>query len=83
MLSTTRGLTSSSLHSGLVGEICPGINFANANMEIALASSLLYHFDWKLPVGFEPEELDMTEVFGVTVKRKAELLLHPIPIFHN
>ncbi|RCV43068.1 hypothetical protein SETIT_9G266200v2 [Setaria italica] len=61
--------------------ICPGINFANANMEIALAS-LLYHFDWKLPVGLKPEKLDMTEVFGVTIRRKAELLLHPIPMFH-
>ncbi|CAL4933499.1 unnamed protein product [Urochloa decumbens] len=66
---------------GTSRRICPGINFANANMEIALAS-LLYHFDWKLPIGVKPEKLDMTEVFGVTVRRKAELLLHPIPTFH-
>ncbi|GJN04509.1 hypothetical protein PR202_ga22062 [Eleusine coracana subsp. coracana] len=58
--------------------ICPGITFAQANLEIALVS-LLYHFDWELPLGVKPEELDMTEVFGITVKRKAELLLHSIP----
>ncbi|KAJ1295516.1 hypothetical protein BS78_01G230200 [Paspalum vaginatum] len=66
---------------GTSRRICPGMNFATANIEIALAS-LLYHFDWKLPVGVSPEKLDMTEVFGVTARRKAELLLHPIPIFH-
>ncbi|CAO2151400.1 unnamed protein product [Urochloa humidicola] len=58
--------------------ICPGIYFAQANIEIALAS-LLYHFDWELPSCVKEEDIDMTEVFGVTVKRKADLLLHAIP----
>ncbi|KAJ1268108.1 hypothetical protein BS78_07G111400 [Paspalum vaginatum] len=58
--------------------ICPGIDFAQANIEIALAS-LLYHFDWELPPGVKEEDIDMAEVFGITVKRKADLVLRPVP----
>lgn len=56
----------------------PWITFSRMNVEIALAS-LLYHFDWKVPNGAKPEEIDMTEARGVPVRRKAKLLLHPIP----
>ncbi|GJU73414.1 cytochrome P450 71D9-like protein [Tanacetum coccineum] len=49
--------------------ICPGISFGLANLELLLAS-LLYYFDWKLADGIDSEDLDMTEVFVVTVERK-------------
>ncbi|XP_059659140.1 cytochrome P450 71D10-like [Cornus florida] len=54
--------------------ICPGISFASAVIELALAH-LLYHFDWKVPNGSKPEELDMTETFGISAKRKYDLEL--------
>ncbi|KAL5077383.1 hypothetical protein RYX36_016367 [Vicia faba] len=60
--------------------ICPGITFGLRNIELALAM-LLYHFDWKLPSGTKSEELDMTEQFGVTVRRKDDLLLLPF-VYH-
>ncbi|XP_062079327.1 cytochrome P450 71D11-like [Humulus lupulus] len=60
--------------------ICPGISLGTINIELPLAL-LLYHFDWKLPNGMKPEDLDMTESFGVTVRRKYDLLL--IPAHHS
>lgn len=56
--------------------ICPGMVFAQSNIELALAA-LLYHFDWKLEEGLKPSELDMTEDIGLTVRKKNDLLLHP------
>ncbi|KAE8725450.1 putative Cytochrome P450 [Hibiscus syriacus] len=58
----------------------PGILYAIPNIELPLAK-LLYHFDWKLPNGMEHEILDMTEAFGVTVKRKDDLIL--VPTMHK
>ncbi|CAK9155048.1 unnamed protein product [Ilex paraguariensis] len=57
--------------------ICPGILFALPNIELPLAQ-LLYHFAWELPNGLKQEELDMTETFGITVRRKQELCLIPV-----
>lgn len=56
--------------------ICPGINLAVANMELMVAN-LMYHFDWELPSGIERKDIDMTEIFGLTVRRKEKLLLIP------
>ncbi|CAN6194053.1 unnamed protein product [Urochloa humidicola] len=55
--------------------ICPGIAFALANMELVLAA-LLFHFDWQLPPGVTPSELDMAEM-GISIHRKQDLYLHP------
>uniref|UniRef100_A0A0D9Y8Q8 Cytochrome P450 n=1 Tax=Oryza glumipatula TaxID=40148 RepID=A0A0D9Y8Q8_9ORYZ len=56
--------------------MCPGMAFGLANMELALAA-LLYHFDWELPGGMLPGELDMTEALGLTTRRRSDLLLVP------
>uniref|UniRef100_A0A803R7S6 Cytochrome P450 n=1 Tax=Cannabis sativa TaxID=3483 RepID=A0A803R7S6_CANSA len=57
--------------------ICPGISYGVLNIELPLAF-LLYHFDWKLPYGLKHEDLDMTELFGVSVRRKDHLSVIPI-----
>ncbi|XP_027333158.1 premnaspirodiene oxygenase-like [Abrus precatorius] len=61
--------------------ICPGIFFATTNMEILLAQ-LLYYFDWELPFGASGESLDMSEIFGTTVRRKIDLFVIPISYNH-
>ncbi|XP_045088380.1 desmethyl-deoxy-podophyllotoxin synthase-like [Aegilops tauschii subsp. strangulata] len=57
---------------------CPGILFAMSTVEIVLAN-VLYHFDWVLPGGASAESMDMSEKFGVSVRRKLDLQLIAIP----
>ncbi|CAM0879786.1 unnamed protein product [Alopecurus aequalis] len=56
--------------------ICPGMQFGIAHMELALAS-LLFYFDWSLPDGILPGQLDMTETLGVTASKRMDLWLRP------
>jgi cytochrome P450 len=56
--------------------ICPGINFALAVVDLALAS-LLHHFDWSLPAGVHPADVDMGEAPGLTTPRRVPLVLIP------
>ncbi|KAL5549274.1 hypothetical protein UlMin_004505 [Ulmus minor] len=57
---------------------CPGIAFGMVSIEY-LVANILYWFDWKLP-GEDtiPEDLDVTEVYGLTVHKKVPLHLVPI-----
>ncbi|KAL5564925.1 hypothetical protein UlMin_028089 [Ulmus minor] len=59
---------------------CPGLTFGTASIEY-LVSNLLYWFDWKLPDDALPEDLDMTQVFGITLTKKTALHVVPIPHF--
>ncbi|KAJ8429237.1 hypothetical protein Cgig2_026273 [Carnegiea gigantea] len=52
--------------------MCPGIALGVANMELPLAM-MLYHFDWKLPAGMKPNDLDMDESSDISVRRKNAL----------
>jgi cytochrome P450 len=66
--------------------MCPGIGFAEASAEMALAS-LLYHFDWEAAGGggqgsrnregppTQTPSLDMTEMNGIAVHIKSDLPL--------
>jgi cytochrome P450 len=72
-----RGTDYEFLPFGSGRRVCPGLNLGLANMELALAS-LVYHFDWKLPSGVEPKDVDVWEAPGVIAKKNTGLLLHPV-----
>ena len=39
-----------------------------------MIASLVYGFDWKLPDGLSPENLDMDDISGLTLQRATPLL---------
>ncbi|KAJ8536530.1 hypothetical protein K7X08_034931 [Anisodus acutangulus] len=57
---------------------CPGSVFAIVVNELALAN-LVNKFNFALPQGIKPEDLDMTEGSGLTVRRKSPLLAVATP----
>ncbi|ESQ39190.1 hypothetical protein EUTSA_v10001412mg [Eutrema salsugineum] len=57
--------------------MCPGISMALKTMCMVLAS-LLYCFDWKLQNGVVPQNMDMSEVFGLTLHKAKSLYVVPI-----
>ncbi|CAA7404861.1 unnamed protein product [Spirodela intermedia] len=73
-----RGSDFQFLPFGAGRRMCPGMNFAICEVELALAG-LLYHFDWSLPAGMVPEDLDMAESSGITVRLKTPLRLVAVP----
>ncbi|KAG1328121.1 Cytochrome P450 71A1 [Cocos nucifera] len=54
--------------------ICPGMNFAVAALELALAN-LVHRFEWELPYGMRREEMDVADAPGLTSRRKERLHL--------
>ncbi|GAB2240844.1 hypothetical protein Droror1_Dr00021362 [Drosera rotundifolia] len=48
---------------------CPGINIAMQLVELALAN-LVHRFDWKMPPGMSPNDIDMKDSVGLTVNKK-------------
>ena len=67
-----KGLNFEFIPFGAGRRICPGITMGIVTIELALAQ-ILHSFDWELPNGIEAKDLDMTEVFGITMHRKAHL----------
>ncbi|CAN6556614.1 unnamed protein product [Malus baccata var. baccata] len=51
--------------------MCPGIPFAMAINEIALAS-VVHKYDWELPSGASGQDLDMTESTGLSIQQQQQ-----------
>ncbi|XP_027357831.1 cytochrome P450 CYP736A12-like [Abrus precatorius] len=56
---------------------CPGIHLGLTTVKLVLAQ-LVHCFNWVLPLGISPDELDMDENFGLTMPRNKHLLTMPI-----
>ncbi|XP_059657203.1 cytochrome P450 736A117-like [Cornus florida] len=59
---------------------CPGILFATTVNELGLAS-VVYRYDFTLPGGIRGEDIDMSEVPGLSNPRKYPLLVFPKPYY--
>lgn len=59
--------------------ICAGIGLAERNF-MYLMATLIHSFDWKLPKG---QNLDVSEKFGILLKKKTSLVVIPTPRFSN
>nr|XP_043606838.1 geraniol 8-hydroxylase-like [Erigeron canadensis] len=57
--------------------MCPGIPLAHRVVSLMVAS-FVYHFDWTLP--HPKEEMDMSDIFGITLLRSTPLLACPISV---
>ncbi|KVH96883.1 cytochrome P450 CYP736A12-like [Cynara cardunculus var. scolymus] len=56
---------------------CPGMNLGLLNIGLVV-SNMVHGFDWVLPNGMSPNDLDMKEKFGLTTPREKPLLAIPI-----
>ena len=58
--------------------MCPAVPLASRLLSMALGS-LLHSFDWTLADGLKPDDLDMTERMGITMRKSVPLQAVPIP----
>ncbi|CAM8962301.1 unnamed protein product [Rhodiola kirilowii] len=56
--------------------ICPGMGLAHRMVHLMLAS-LLHRFDWKLENSMRPEDMDMSDKFGITLQKSVPLRAVP------
>ncbi|KAL2477929.1 Cytochrome [Forsythia ovata] len=59
--------------------ICPGLPLADRMVHLMLAT-LICKFEWKLEEGLNPEEMDMSEKFGLTLQKVIPLKAFPIKL---
>ncbi|KAK8602266.1 hypothetical protein V6N12_052080 [Hibiscus sabdariffa] len=59
--------------------ICPGLPLGDRMLHLMLGS-LINCFDWKLVDGISPDEIDMEEIFGLTLKKAIPLRAIPIAV---
>nr|AFK44619.1 unknown [Lotus japonicus] len=62
--------------------ICPGLPLAHRSVHLMVAF-LLHNFEWKLADGLTPENMNMVEHFGLTLKKMQPLRVQAISVKDN
>ncbi|XP_023729172.1 cytochrome P450 CYP736A12 [Lactuca sativa] len=75
-----RGADCQLIQFGIGRRGCPGMNMGLLNVGLVIAN-IVHCFEWELPDGMSPSDLDMNEKFGLTIPRIKPLLA--IPIYRN
>ncbi|KAL7117023.1 hypothetical protein ACP275_03G045000 [Erythranthe tilingii] len=57
--------------------ICPGMPLAHIMVHLMIAS-LIHNFEWNLEPGMKHEELDLNEMFGLSLHKAVPLKAFPI-----
>ncbi|KAK1416292.1 hypothetical protein QVD17_32081 [Tagetes erecta] len=71
-----RGQDFKLLQFGIGRRGCPGVNLGLLNIGLVVCNMVRW-FDWELPNGMSPSDLDMNEKFGLTASRAKPLLAIP------
>ncbi|GLJ32538.1 hypothetical protein SUGI_0654660 [Cryptomeria japonica] len=58
--------------------ICLGLPLAHQMVHFTIAS-LIHSFNWALPMGMNCEKIDMSDAFGMVLKKAIELHAIPTP----
>ncbi|KAH6771704.1 hypothetical protein C2S51_010108 [Perilla frutescens var. frutescens] len=61
---------------------CPGLQLGLVMVRLIVAQ-LVHCFDWELPDGMQPSDLDMIEQFGLVVRREKHLMAIPTYRLHK
>ncbi|KAK6144455.1 hypothetical protein DH2020_021275 [Rehmannia glutinosa] len=56
--------------------ICPGLPLAHVMVHLMVAT-LIHNFEWKLEPGMKPEEIDVNEMFGLSLHKAVPLRAFP------
>ncbi|CAN1126450.1 Cytochrome P450 84A1 [Linum perenne] len=73
---TSRGSNFEFLPFGSGRRSCPGMQLGLYAIELGIAH-LLHSFDWELPNGMKPNQVDMSDAFGLTAPRATRLIAVP------
>lgn len=60
---------------------CPGMQLGIITVRLVVAH-LVHCFDWELPTGLQPQDLDMSEKFSISMMKASHLLAKPTYRLH-